>query len=276
MQDDEAFCRWWARFLRMSASPGAAAALLDINRELDLRHVLPAIRVPTLVLHAVGDQTIDVRSGRYMAARIPGARYVELPGADHLPWLADAEAIGAEIERFVTEPDAAIEPDRVLVTVMVAQLAPRGNGAKAAPRGEAFGETARSEILRSRGRVLPETGAAILATFDGPARAVRCASAIVEEARRRGMVAKAGLHTGECDVQPEGLRGTALDVARRVAAVAKGGDVIVSATVRDLVAGSGIAFLPRAALPTSPAAERRPLFWVAAPAAAVLGAGAAV
>ena len=276
VKDDEAFCRWWARFLRMSASPGAAVALLDINRELDLRHVLPAIRVPTLVLHAVGDQTIDVRYGRYLAARIPGARYVELPGADHLPWLADAEAIGAEIERFVTEPDAAIEPDRVLVTVMVAQLAPRGNGAKSAPRGEAFGQTARSEIFRSRGRVLSETGPVILATFDGPARAVRCASAIVEGARRRGMVAKAGLHTGECDVQPEGLRGAALDVARRVAAVARGGDVIVSATVRDLVAGSGIAFLPRAALATSRAAERRPLFSVAAPAAAVLGAGAAV
>jgi DNA-binding SARP family transcriptional activator/pimeloyl-ACP methyl ester carboxylesterase len=276
VKDDETFSRWWARFLRMSASPGAAVALLDINRDLDLRHVLPAIRVPTLVLHAVGDLTIDVRYGRYMAARIPGARYVELPGADHLPWLADAEAIGAEIERFVGEPDAAVEPDRVLVTVMVAQLAPRGNGAKAAPRGEAFGETARSEILRSRGRVLSETGPVILATFDGPARAVRCASAIVEGARRRGMVAKAGLHTGECDVQPEGLRGAALDVARRVAAVAKGGDVIVSATVRDLVAGSGIAFRPRAALATSPAAERRPLFSVAAPAAAVLGAGAAV
>jgi DNA-binding SARP family transcriptional activator/pimeloyl-ACP methyl ester carboxylesterase len=276
VKDDEGFCRWWARFLRMSASPGAAAALLDINRDLDLRHVLPAIRVPTLVLHAVGDQTIDVRYGRYLAARIPGARYVELPGADHLPWLADAEAIGAEIERFVAEPDAAIEPDRVLVTVMVAQLAPQGNGAKAAPRGEAFGETARSEILRSRGRVLSETGPVILATFDGPARAVRCASAIVEGARRRGMVAKAGLHTGECDVRPEGLRGAALDVARRVAAVAKGGDVIVSATVRDLVAGSGIAFLPRAALATSRAAERRPLFSVAAPATAVLGAGAAV
>jgi DNA-binding SARP family transcriptional activator/pimeloyl-ACP methyl ester carboxylesterase len=275
-KDDEAFSRWWARFLRMSASPGAAAALLDINRDLDLRHVLPAIRVPTLVMHAVGDQTIDVRYGRYMAARIPGARYVELPGADHLPWLADAEAIGAGIERFVVEPGPAVEPDRVLVTVMVVQLAPRGNGAKVAPRGEAFGETARSEILRSRGRVLSETGPVILATFDGPARAVRCASAIVEGARRRGMAAKAGLHTGECDVQPEGLRGAALDLARRVAVVAKGGDVIVSATVRDLVAGSGIAFLPRGALATGRAAERRPLFSVAAPAAAVLGAGAAV
>ncbi len=218
----------------------------------------------------------DLNEAIAIAARIPGARKGAVEVRPIFEWLADAEAIGAEIERFVGEPDAAVEPDRVLVTVMVAQLAPRRNGAKAAPRGEAFGETARSEILRSRGRVLSETGPVMLATFDGPARAVRCASAIVEGARRRGMVAKAGLHTGECDVQPEGLRGAALDVARRVAAVAKGGDVIVSATVRDLVAGSGIAFRPRAALATSPAAERRPLFSVAAPAAAVLGAGAAV
>src|SRR5216683_1252546 len=277
VKDDEAFSRWWARFLRMSASPGAAAALLDINRELDLRHVLPAIRVPTLVLHAVGDQTIDVRYGRYMAARIPGARYVELPGADHLPWLADAEAIGAEIERLVAEPGPAVEPDRMLVTVMVAALGPsRRNGAIVE-----FREAARAEILRFRGRTLSEgglseAGSTILATFDGPARAVRCASAIVEASRRRGWGAKAGLHTGECDVHPEVLTGPALDVARRVAAAAKGGDVIVSATVRDLVAGSGIEFAPRGGLAAGKAVERRPLFAVVSPATAVRAAGTVV
>jgi DNA-binding SARP family transcriptional activator/pimeloyl-ACP methyl ester carboxylesterase len=274
-KDDEAFSRWWARFLRMSASPGAAAALLDINRDLDLRHVLPAIRVPTLVLHAVGDRTIDVRYGRYLAARIPHARYVELPSDDHLPWLADADTIVAEIERLVAEPDAAVEPDRVLVTVMVAELALLpGNGP--GRRADSFREAARSEILRFRGRCLSETGSAIVATFDGPARAVRCASAIVEGARQRGMVTKAGLHTGECDVQPEGLTGAALDIARRVAAGAKGGDVIVSATVRDLIAGSGIEFVPRGGLAAGRAAERRPLFAVASPAAAVLGVGTTV
>jgi len=275
--NDEAFSRWWARFLRMSASPGAAAALLDINRDLDVRHVLPAIRVPTLVLHAVGDRTIDVRSGRYMAARIPHARYVELPSDDHLPWLADADTIVAEIERLVAEPDAAMEPDRVLVTVMVAELGPsRGNGAAGARRCEAFGEAARPAILRFRGRILSETGPAILATFDGPARAVRCATAIVEAARGRGMVAKAGLHTGECDVHPAGLTGATFDIARRVAAVAKGGEVIVSATVKDLIAGSGIEFAPRGGLDAGRAAERRPLFVVVSPAAAVVGAGAAL
>jgi pimeloyl-ACP methyl ester carboxylesterase len=173
--NDEAFSRWWARFLRMSASPAAAAALLDINRDLDVRHVLPAIRVPTLVFHAVGDRTIDVRYGRYMAARIAHARYVELPSDDHLPWLADVDAIVAEIERFVAEPNPAMEPDRVLVTVMVAERRPsRGDGAA----GD-FREAARSEILRFRGRMLSEGGLMILAAFDGPARAVRCASAIV-------------------------------------------------------------------------------------------------
>jgi pimeloyl-ACP methyl ester carboxylesterase len=276
VKDDEAFCRWWARFLRMSASPGAAVALLDINRELDLRHVLPAIRVPTLVLHAVGDQTIDVRYGRYMAARIPGARYVALPGADHLPWLADAEAIGAEIERFVAEPGPDVEPDRMLVTVMVASLGLSRGKVASGP----FYETTRAEILRFRGRVLSgagpsEAGSAIVATFDGPARAVRCASAIVEGARRRGVVAKAGLHTGECDIHPEILTGPALDVARRVVAAAKGGNVLVSATVRDLIAGSGIEFVPRGGLPGARSVERRPLFAVVSPAAAVLGAGAA-
>jgi DNA-binding SARP family transcriptional activator/pimeloyl-ACP methyl ester carboxylesterase len=267
--NDEAFSRWWARFLRMSASPAAAAALLDINRDLDVRHVLPAIRVPTLVFHAVGDRTIDVRYGRYMAARIPHARYVELPSDDHLPWLADADTIGGEIERFVADPDPAMEPDRILVTVMVAERGPsRGKGTA----GD-FREAARSEILRFRGQVLSEGGLAILAAFDGPARAVRCASAIVEGGSRRGMVAKAGLHTGECDVHPDGLKGATFDIARRVAAVAKGGDVIVSGTVRDLIAGSGIAFAPRGALAVGRAAERRPLFAVASPAAAVLRVG---
>jgi DNA-binding SARP family transcriptional activator/pimeloyl-ACP methyl ester carboxylesterase len=269
--NDERFSRWWARFLRMSASPGAAVALTEMNRDLDVRHVLPAVRVPTLVLHAVGDQVVDVHCGRYMAARIPHARYIELPSDDHLPWLADADAIGAEIERFVADPDPATEPDRVLVTVVVAERRPsRGKGTV----GD-FREAARSEILRFRGRVLSEGGLMILAAFDGPARAVRCASAIVEGAGRRGMVAKAGLHTGECDVHPDGLRGATLDIARRVAAVAKGGDVIVSGTVRDLIAGSGIAFAPRGGLAAGRAAERRPLFAVASPAAAVLGVGGA-
>ena len=276
VQDDEAFSRWWARFLRMSASPGAAAALLDINRGLDLRHVLPAIRVPTLVMHAVGDQTIDVRYGRYMAARIPGARYVELPGADHLPWLADAEAIGAEIERFVAEPDSDVEADRVLVTVMVVAVGP--------PRGKTttgdLREAARAEILQLRGRVLSaaglsEAGSTIVATFDGPARAVRCASAIVEGARRLGFVAKAGLHTGECNAHPDTLTGPALDVARRVVAAAKAGNVVVSATVRDLIAGSRIEFVARGGLAATRGAERRPLFAVVSPAAVALGTGAA-
>jgi len=276
---DEAFSRWWARFLRMSASPGAAVALAEMGRNVDVRHVLPAIRVPTLIMHARGDRAIDVRYSRYMAARIPHARYVELPSADHLPWLADADAIVAEIARLVAASDPVPEPDRVLVTVMAAELAPsRGNGPArhTAGRREAFREAARAEILRSRGRVLSEAGPAIVASFDGPARAVRCAGAIVEATRRLGLMAKAGLHTGECDVQPGGLTGAALDVARRVAAVAKGGDVIVSATVKDLIAGSGIDFAPRGGLAAGRAAERRPLFAAVSAAPTELGARAAL
>jgi DNA-binding SARP family transcriptional activator/pimeloyl-ACP methyl ester carboxylesterase len=278
-KNDEAFSRWWARFLRLSASPGAAVALAEMTRDVDVRHVLPAIRVPTLIMHAVGDRTVDVRYSRYMAARIPHARYVELPSADHLPWLADADAIGTEIERLVAASDPVPEPDRVLVTVMAAELAPsRGNGATrhTAGRGEAFREAARAEILRARGRVLSEAGPAIVASFDGTARAVRCAGVIVEGARRLGLAARAGLHTGECDVQPAGLTGATLDVARRVAAVAKGGDVLVSATVKDLIAGAGIAFMPRGGLAAGRAAERRLLFAAVSPAGAVLGAGAAL
>ena len=278
-KNDEAFSRWWARFLRLSASPGAAVALAEMTRDVDVRHVLPAIRVPTLIMHAVGDRTVDVRYSRYMAARIPHARYVELPSADHLPWLADADVIGTEIERLVAASDPAPEPDRVLTTVMAAELAPsRRNGAtrESAGRRAAFREAARAEILRSRGRVLSETGPAIVASFDSPARAVRCAGAIVDGSRRLGLVARAGLHTGECDVQPAGLTGATLDVARRVAAVAKGGDVVVSATVKDLIAGAGILFVPRGGLAAGRAAERRPLFAAVSAAPTELGARAAL
>lgn len=279
VKNDEAFSRWWARFLRLSASPGAAVALAEMTRDVDVRHVLPAIRVPTLIMHAVGDRTVDVRYSRYMAARIPHARYVELPSADHLPWLADADAIGTEIERLVAASDPVPEPDRVLTTVMAAELAPlRRNGAtrETAGRREAFREAARAEILRSRGRVLSEAGPAIVASFDSPARAVRCAGAIVDGSRRLGLVARAGLHTGECDVQPAGLTGATLDVARRVAAVAKGGDVVVSATVKDLIAGAGILFVPRGGLAAGRAAERRPLFAAVSAAPTELGARAAL
>lgn len=273
---DEAFARWWARFLRMSASPGAAVALAEMNRDVDIRHVLPAIGVPTLVLHAAGDEVIDVRCGRYLAARIPHGRYVELPGADHLPWLADADAIIAEIEKLVADPGPAAEPDRVLVTVMVAGLAPaRRTGAVRHPaaRAEAFRAAARAEIARARGRVLSEHDETVTAAFDGPARAVRCASAAVVAARDRGAPARAGLHTGECDLVPGGLEGEALDIAGRVAAAARSGDVLVSATVKDLIAGAGIAFVPRGSLPSGRGGDRRPLFAVAAsPLSAVAGA----
>ncbi|HEU4370040.1 MAG TPA: alpha/beta fold hydrolase [Methylomirabilota bacterium] len=261
--DDPAFRDWWARYLRMSASPGAAEAFSRMNTEIDVRHVLSAVRVPTLVLHAAADKTVDVRAAHDMAARIPHARYVELPSADHLPWLSDAEAILGEIERFVRAPQPARDVDRLLLTVVVVeQVATWGGDGE---RGRAdFREIARREIVRFRGRFLQASGPALLAAFDGPARAVRSAGAIVDEARRLGLTARAGLHTGECEVGPEGLTGTALDMARRVTAAAKDGEVIVSSTVKDLVAGSGIEFVLRAEK-SDGEPEERPLFAVASP-----------
>ncbi|HEX9819953.1 MAG TPA: hypothetical protein VGD07_10100 [Methylomirabilota bacterium] len=262
---DEAFARWWARFLRMSASPGAAIAFTEMNRDIDARHVLAAVRVPTLVLHSVGDRVIDVGCGRYMAACIPHARYVELPSSDHLPWLSDADTIVEEIERFVAASERPVEPDRLLVTVILTELLPPdGDGATedAAERRARYQELARLETVRFRGRLL-EAGPIVLAAFDGPARAIRCATAIVEGVRRLRMTARAGLHTGECEIRPDGLSGAALEVARRVATAAKDGEVVVSTTVKDLVAGSGIEFLAR-----GDDAEASALFTVASPAPA--------
>jgi DNA-binding SARP family transcriptional activator/pimeloyl-ACP methyl ester carboxylesterase len=245
---DQAFVHWWGRFLRMGASPGAAMALSRLNLDLDVRHVLSAIRVPTLLLHAVGDQTIDVECSRYMAARIPHARYVELPGEDHLPWLSDADTIVEEIARFAATPDTPAEPDHLLVTVMAVELAPAPSGdAPRLGREARYQELVRVDTVRFRGRLLVTTGPTVLAAFDGPARAVRCARAIVDDLGRAGMTARAGLHTGECEVRPDGLCGAAVDAARRIAAGARGGEVVVSSTVKDLVAGAAIDFRPRTA-----------------------------
>ena len=228
---DEAFRQWWARFLRMSASPGAALAFTEMNRDIDVRAILPAIRVPTLCRMSVGDKVVEVGCARYMAAHIPGARYVELPSSDHLPWLSDADIIVDEIERFVGGAPPGVEPDRLLVTVVVAEGEP---------------DLARLEVARFRGRLLEGDGRTVVAAFDGPARAIRCARAIVDGAERLGVTARAGLHTGECEIGTSGLTGPAFEVARRVATDAKDGEVLVSATVKDLVAGAWIELVARA------------------------------
>jgi pimeloyl-ACP methyl ester carboxylesterase len=246
--DDPAARSWWARFLRMSASPAAAVTLTRMNYEVDIRHVLPVIRVPTLVLHNAGDRTIGVQLGRALAKGIHGATYVELPGIDHLPWVGNPDAILDEIEEFVTGARHGPEPDRVLATILFTDIA--GSTERAAALGDrrwrdllaTHHGAVRRELGRFRGREIDTAGDGFLAAFDGPARAVKCAVAIRDAVRQLGIEIRAGLHTGECEVLGEKLSGIAMHTGARVAAHAKPGEVVVSNTVKDLVAGSGIRF----------------------------------
>jgi pimeloyl-ACP methyl ester carboxylesterase len=248
---DERVRLWWGRFMRMGASPGANAALLQMNDEMDVRHVLPAIRVPTLILHSVGDRALDVRGSRYMAERIAGARLVELPGGDHVPWGEDADAILDEIEEFLTGVRHGPEPDRVLATVLFTDIV--GSTARAAAMGdrrwrgvlEQHHAVVRRELGRFRGREIDTTGDGFLATFDGPARGVRCARAVSDGVRALGLEVRAGLHTGEVELLGDRVSGLAVHIGARVAAVASAGEVLVSSTVKDLVAGSGLRFQDR-------------------------------
>jgi pimeloyl-ACP methyl ester carboxylesterase len=248
---DPRFREWWARFLRLGASPGAAAALMRMNTEIDLRHVLPAVRVPTLIVHNTGDRTIPVECGRYMAERIPGAKYVELPGDDHLPFVGNGDAILDEIEEFLTGVRHGPEPDRVLATIMFTDIVDATR--RAAELGdrrwrdllETHHALVREELGRFRGREIDTAGDGFLAAFDGPARAVRAACAIAGGVRRLGLEVRAGLHTGECEVMGPKLGGIAVHIGARVAALANAGEVLVSNTVKDLVAGSGIRFSDR-------------------------------
>lgn len=248
MAHDERFRQWWGRWLRMSASPAAAASVIRMSYEIDVRHLLPLIRVPTLLLHSVGDKTMAVSGSRYMAERIPGAKYVELPGADHVPWLSDSDAIVDEIEEFLTGVRGRAEPDRVLATVLFTDVV--GSTEKAAALGDrrwhdlldSHNNAVRRELARFRGREVETAGDGFLATFDGPARAVRCARAISEAVRPLGLETRAGLHTGECEVMGNGIGGIAVHIGARIAACAGASEVLVSSTVKDLVAGSGLNF----------------------------------
>jgi pimeloyl-ACP methyl ester carboxylesterase/DNA-binding CsgD family transcriptional regulator len=245
---DDQFRRWWASYQRLSASPSAALAVARMNAEIDLRHVLPAIRVPTLVLHRSGDREIDPGGSRYMAERIPGARYTELPGVDHLPWIGDADHILDAMQEFLAGKRAHVEADRVLLTILVAEEIGASEGALATgderwrDRVATYRDAARRELGRFRGVGRSAPGHSILATFDGPGRAVGCAQAIVEAARALGIAVRAGMHIGECGTIGDDLIGTAVEIARRVSAQAGPGEILVSSTIKDLIAGSGIAF----------------------------------
>ena len=248
MAKDERFRQWWGRLLRASASPTAGAALMRMSAHLDIRHILPTIRVPTLIMHSINDQIIDVGASRYMAERIPGAKLVELSGVDHSPYLSDAQVITDEIEEFLTGVRTRSESDRVLATVLFTDIV--GATEKAASLGDrrwrdlldAHHALVRRELASFRGREIDTAGDGFLAAFDGPARAVRCGCAIADGARAMGLEIRAGLHTGECEVMGDKLGGIAVHIGARVAALAGPGEVLVSSTVKDLVAGSGLSF----------------------------------
>ena len=248
---DPKFREWWATYLRMGASPGAAVALTKMNAEIDVRSVLGSIRVPSLVIHRTDDQCLKVEEGRFVAERIPGARFAEFPGNDHLPFVGDQDAILDEMEEFLTGVRHSLEPDTVLATVLFTRIV----GAK--EHAERLGHDRWTDLMRRlhshitkeiewfRGREIEMAGDPPLAIFDGPARAIRCASAITEYASRLGIEMRSGLHTGECELVDGKVSGVAAQIGVCVADEAKPGEVLVSRTVKDLVAGSGINFEDR-------------------------------
>lgn len=214
---DPDFRRWWTTYLRMGASPGAAAALTRMNAEVDIRNVLPSIRVPTLVIHRAGDRCLRVEEGRYLAQRIPGARFVELPGEDHLPFVGDQEAVLQALERFAGELGDVPQVARVLATLLFI----RTEGEEQLM--EKLDEQARREIDWHHGRKFAHVTDALVATFDGPARAIRCARAILDEAARLGIRLAAGLHTGECEAHGDRVAGTAVEIGALLAEAAPAG-----------------------------------------------------
>ncbi len=243
---DPAFRAWWASYLRRGASPGAAVALTRMNTEIDIRQVLPTVRVPTLVVHRTGDLCLKIEEGRYLAENIPGAKFVELAGIDHLPFVGAQDEILDEIEEFLTGVRHASDFDRVLATVLhvrvdaVLALSAEFDDLRA--RLHSFFQ---KEVQLFKGRVVETSDSEMLATFDGPARAIRAACAIRAAAQRLNIHVSSGLHTGECDVIGEGLGGAAVEIAKQVAAKSNTDEVLVSSTVKDLVAGSGIQFSER-------------------------------
>ena len=245
---DERFVRHLEQYFRRSASPGAAAALLRMNSYIDVREVLSTIRVPTLVLHRSGDRDVKIAEGRYLAAKIPGAKFVELPGDDHWISAGDPDAIADEIEEFLTGTRPVPEPDRVLATVLFTDLV--GSTERAAELGDrrwrdllrAHDACVRRELERFRGREVDTAGDGFFATFDGPARAVRCALSIGEAVHELGVEVRAGVHTGECELDGPKVRGIAVHTGARIASLAGPGEVLVSQTVKDLVSGSGLSF----------------------------------
>jgi pimeloyl-ACP methyl ester carboxylesterase len=267
---DPAFTRRLATYFRQSASPGDAAALLRMNTEIDIRAVLPTISVPTLVIHRTGDLDSKVEEGRWIAGQIPGARLVELPGDDHLPWVGDQDAVLDEVERFLTGRLAPTEPDRVLATILVTDIV--GSTERAAELGDrAWSELldrhhaiVREQLRAFRGVEVDTAGDGFLAMFDGPGRAIRAAIAIRKGLRDLEIQVRCGLHTGECERIDGKIAGIAVHTAARIAGAAEPEEILVSGTVRALVSGSGIEFEDRGAVALRGLPEEQQLFAVTA------------
>ncbi len=251
--DDPQAVEFTARMERTAASPAMVQRIFEMFLDIDVRAILGTIHVPTLVLHRRGDRVVNRRAGRELAEQIPGARYVELPGIDHLPWAGDSEAVVGEIEEFLTGTRSIPEPDRVLATVMFMDIV--GSTQRAAELGDArwrellgaHHAAVRDQLTRFHGREVKTLGDGLLATFDGPARAIRCGRAITEAARSVGLEVRIGVHCGEVELIGDDVGGIAVHIAARIGALAAPGEVLASGTVKDLVAGSGLGFVDRGA-----------------------------
>ena len=249
--DDLSFREWLQRYMRLSASPRAAAALIRMNSQIDVTTILPTIRVPTLLLYRQGDRDVNVEEGRYIASKISGARFVELAGEDHFFWAGDSDTMLGEIEEFVTGQRTAVSSERVLATVLFTDIV--GSTSRAVDLGDRdwrdvlsrHNTMIRSELTRWQGLEIKTTGDGFLARFDGPVRAIRCAGAISRGVEGLGIAVRCGVHTGELEVVGSDVAGLAVHIGARVAALAGPGEVLVSRTVKDLVAGSGLEFVSR-------------------------------
>ncbi len=246
--EDDRATRWWARFMRQAASPNSAVAIERMWHQVDVRPVLSTISVPTLVMHRIDDVVEFVEAGRDIAQRIPGARFVELPGGDNGPWAGDQDEVLDEVEEFFTGVRRRPSVDRVLATVLFTDIV--GSTERAADLGDApwnelVGEhhaQVRQQLATFRGHEVDTAGDGFLATFDGPARAVRCGQEIAAAVRKLGLEVRVGVHTGEIELAGNGVRGIAVHTGARVMSLAAPSEVLVSQTVKDLVAGSGLTF----------------------------------
>jgi pimeloyl-ACP methyl ester carboxylesterase/class 3 adenylate cyclase len=248
MANDSRFAHWWARFLRLGATPKAVLNLAHANRQIDIRHVLPSVRVPTLILQADADRIVEPGHGRYLAGAVRGAKLVIYPARDHVPFAEGAQHVIRHVREFLTGARQPAPVDSTLCTILFTdivestrRLAERGDRAWADLLA-AHNNAVRSELALYRGREVNNTGDGFVTVFDGPARSIRCAQAIRDALRPLGVDVRMGLHAGECEIQDGAVSGLAMHIAARVSAAAQAGDIVVSRTVKDLVAGSGVGF----------------------------------